>query len=487
MKPKWRKQTNTIWKRIAKAHVRISVWMFVGYLVLATAYSPEFLLADMRHKWSALADDTITITGRVLGPPQKPTVTAEPICHSGNLSVSLDWADDDNSRSFNIMRDGLPLVTGLPGSSYVDTSVAMGSVYSYEVVARGAMDPGMAISEAVSVTMPAECKVVFVPIVAIATFQGKAVSSYPGVPETDVALPTVTGTTNIPYAQIDYMIAGPTVVSGRVSANVNGYWNFEVPTGLPYGTSTVFVKASDPANLSVSVSSSLTFRIVQTAVNKPPSTDTHSKTTESKEITTVPVPTPPSLPESRDPSVTAERTVPVDFTLRPDQGEMFQGRPVTFSIYDIRVNQEYVGTIAAMDYVIVDTDGNTIASSTGSVTLEQGALAHGEIALPSYVRDGSYRLRAEMRFRHFLIRREAPITILPLPILSLGGGLLFTYPELVSKIGTISILLLLLLLLWGVLFWREYLLYAGSLRNITERNLIRAGLFGWTKGKGVSD
>ncbi|NTW30686.1 MAG: hypothetical protein HGA33_05380 [Candidatus Moranbacteria bacterium] len=73
-----------------------------------------------------------------------------------------------------------------------------------------------------------------------------------------------------------------------------------------------------------------------------------------------------------------------------------------------------------------------------------------------------------------------------MPILTFGGGFMLTYPDLLSRIGTISMLLLLLLLLWISLFLREYLLYSESFRHITERNLIGAGFFGRKKRKGVS-
>jgi hypothetical protein len=479
---KSRKQKNK-WKKVAGIHVRVSVWMFVSYLVLSVAYSPEFLVSDIRHKWSALADDTITITGRVLGPPQKAVVTADSVCSAGTLSVRLDWADDENSQSFDVLRDGAPLVTGLGSSSYVDTTVVVGETYSYEVVSNGPMSPGSATSDPVAAVMPDECVVVFVPSVEIVSFQGKAISDYVGIPKTDARKPTITGTTNIPSAQVDFLINDSVVVSSRVFANTNGYWSFRVPTNLSYGTHTIFVTASDPANPSVTVSKSLTFRIVK---NKSDGDD-DTKTEPALPSTPKPsVPgTAPTLSLER-PATTSPESVPLDYTLRPLSEEVYQGRDVSFEVRIIRLDPAYAGTSAVAKYSLIDHEGRVVATSVGNVALRSGESVFDRIYLPPYVSGGQYRLRAELFFGKYAVSREAPVTVLPLPILSFGGGLMLTYPDLLSRIGTISMLLLLLLLLWLSLFLREYLLYSESIRHITERNLIDAGFFGRKKRKGVS-
>jgi hypothetical protein len=476
------KKSENKWKKVAGFHARVSVWMFVSYLVLSVAYSPEFLVSDIRHKWSALADDTITITGRVLGPPQKAVVTADPVCSSGALSVKLEWADDGNSQSFDVLRDGAPLVTGLVASSYVDTTVVVGETYSYEVVSNGSMSPGSATSDPVSALMPAECIVVFVPSVRIVSFEGRSVSDYAGIPKTDVRKPTITGTTNIPSAQVDFLINDSVVVSSRISANANGYWSFKVPVNLSYGTHTIFVTASDPADPSVSVSESLTFRIVK---NKDDGGD-ETKTETPPTVPASPAPVAPPARPSAPPVVTSPESVPFDYTLRPLSEEVYQGRDVSFEVGIVRLDPAYVGTTAVAKYSLVDHEGKVVATSVGNIVLRPGESVFDRIYLPPYARGGEYRLRAELFFGKYAVSREASVTVLPLPILSFGGGLMLTYPDLLSRIGTISMLLLLLLLLWLSMFLREYLLYSESIRHITERNLIGAGFFGRKKRKGVS-
>jgi hypothetical protein len=458
--------------------------MFVGYLALSVAYSPEFLVSDIRHKWSALADDTITITGRVLGPPQKPVVTASPVCSSGTLSISLDWADDENSQSFDVLRDGSLLVTGLAASSYDDTAVAAGETHTYEVIGTGAMGPGTATSDPVSATLPVECVVVFVPEVNIVTFQGKSVSEYVGIPKTHVKKPVLTGTTNIAFAQVDFLINDSMVISARVSANENGYWDFKIPVNLSHGIHTVFVTATDPENPAVSVFRSLTFRIVKRAG----STDDESESAVVSRGPSAPsIPGAPSVSLPAGPDISPDTDlIPLDFTLRTLSDASYQGRDIPFAIDIVRLDPSFSGIETVARYSVVDYDGNVVATSTGNVTLLPGRPTFDRVFLPPYVAEGKYRLRAELLFGKYTVAREVPVSVLSLPILSFGGGLVLTYPGLLSRIGTASILLLLLLLLWASLFFREYLLYSESFRHITERNLIGAGFFGRKKGKGVS-
>ncbi|NTW13825.1 MAG: hypothetical protein HGA31_02215 [Candidatus Moranbacteria bacterium] len=469
-----KKKTKTILKNVAGAHVRVSVWMFVSYLALSVAYSPEFLMSDIRHKWSALADDTITITARVMGPPQKPTVTANTACVSGNLSVSIDWADDENSVSYDISRDGLPLVSGLTASDFSDSTVSVGTTYAYEVTANGPMGPGSAISDPISVATPSECVITFVPTLEIVSFDGKAVASYTGIPETESRKPVFSGTTNIPSAQMDFLVTGGSVsVSARVYANMNGYFSWKPPINLPYGTMTVFVTSTDPTDPTVTVSKSLLFKVSEKKEEK--------KVSESKPMTTV-VPTSSTTngPDS------ASCTIPLDFVLRSAVSETYQGRDLPFTVEIKSLDPAYEGTTAVATYAVVDQEGKAVLSLTENIILKRGNKTAGSITIPSYLREGRYRLRADLLFGNFDVSREVSFLLLPLPILNFGGGVQVTYPQLLSQLGTISLLLLLLLLLWASLFAEEYRMFMESARRITERNLIRAGFFGSGKGKGVS-
>ncbi|HWQ60492.1 MAG TPA: hypothetical protein VN420_05120 [Candidatus Fimivivens sp.] len=469
-----RKKKNRAWKKIAGAHLRISVWMFVTYLVLSVAYSPDFLLSDIRHKWSALADDTITITAKVLGPPKKPVVSGNPVCESGSLSVTLDWADDENTTTFDVLRDGSPLVSGLAVSAFIDSNVVVGTTYVYEVIANGPMGPGVAMSDPMSATTPGECVVHFVPSLDIVSFDGKAISGSVGTPETENRKPIISGMTNIASAQVDLLVVGgPVSVSARVLANGNGYFSWRPPYDLAYGTLTVFVTASDPSDQSLTASKNLLFKIDEKKEEK------HSGSRGTTSIN-------PVQPGSSDGSGLVQCSVPLDFLLHTGSADIYQGRELPYLVEIGRVDSAYEGTEADATYQVVDKDGKIVLSSIGTVTLRKGNVVSASMAIPSYLRNGKYSLRAILRFGSFDVGREVSFTLLPLPVLDFGGGLRVTYAQLLSELGTISLLLLLLLLLWASLFAQEYFMFLESARRITERNLIRAGFFGQKKGKGVS-
>lgn len=91
---------------------------------------PLFLVSDIREKIRAVAG-TVTVLARVLDAPIKPIVTGTSMCVIGGPSIVLDWADDGNSVSYDIARDGLPLTTGVIVSDYTDTTVVLGQTYSY--------------------------------------------------------------------------------------------------------------------------------------------------------------------------------------------------------------------------------------------------------------------------------------------------------------------------------------------------------------------
>jgi hypothetical protein len=107
------------------------------------------------------------------------------------------------------------------------------------------------------------------------------------------------------------------------------------------------------------------------------------------------------------------------------------------------------------------------------------------ITLPENLRDGQSKLQVEISFDNYSLSKEVAFQINPAPAVSLGGGLMLTYPEILSRLGTISISLLLSLIFWLILFSREYWLYLHSLRNITEKHLEKLGLISMRKGREV--
>lgn len=465
-------------KKLARFHLFFSAGLFIFYLALSLIYSPEFLLSDIRGKFRALADDTITLVATVLGPPEKPVVTGEAVCENETLSVELDWADDENSESFDIDRDGVPLITGLTNSQYEDSVIALNTSYTYAVTAYGPMGPGSAVSDAVVVATPEECEAPLpAPEVLITAFAGKSVASYDGTPSSASRRPTFSGTTNIPDADIYLLISSGTVISANISANANGYWSWRPPINIPYGTHSLFVSATDPLDAERTASATFTFRIRKD--------DDGDEEKKSETVSVVqPEPSPPAAPEYPAPGETIE--IPLDFSLAVKPEAVFQGKELATTIRFERLDPQYEGEEAIARYTVFDEKGEPRINILEDIALRSGAAISRGISIPAYFKSGRYRIQAEIILGKYNVSREQNFSVMPLPVLKLGGGFITTYPELLSKLGTASLWLLFCLIVWLILFSREYWLQLHAFRHITEKNLARMGLLGAGKGKEVS-
>ena len=432
------KARKKILRKIAKAHALFSVSLFILYLLLSMVYSPEFLLSDIRSKFRALADDTITITATVLAPPVKPVVTGEAICTvGGDLSVSLDWANDENSQTFSIDRDSSPLVTGLTSSLYSDTNVAIGSSYSYVVTALGEMDPGSAVSDPVVVDTPAECEVQLpTPVVTVTDFNGNGLKNgNQGVPETTTRRPTFAGTANMPDANISFVIPGSTIVSASTTANANGYWSWQSPVNLDTERQTLFITATDPLDASRIATASFDFLIKEK--------NEENKKEESSSGKTIKKTTTPVAPVE----------IPLDYQLAFRDDSVLPGRELATIITIDKLSPNYEGATASIHYVILDSEGLKTAAFFSLLFFTWEPRSTKTFQSPNISPSAGIELRAEIIFEKYDLSREQSFKVLPLPVLKYGGGTTTTYPMLLSRMGMISIWLL-IVLLFGSLFFR---------------------------------
>lgn len=208
MMNKSRKQIRSRWlKKLMHLHLFVTGFSLIVYFSVAF-FDPGFLSYDLRQKYHALADNVITVSTTVLGVPIKPIVTGVSQCSTNILSVELDWADDVNTYTYDISRNGLPLVTGISLSGYSDTSVALGTLYEYIVTARGPMGPGFTTSDSFSLLTLSTCGSGFVdPTVNIISFDGQSIDSYVGIPSVTNRRPIFSGTTNMSNAIIQLVVA----------------------------------------------------------------------------------------------------------------------------------------------------------------------------------------------------------------------------------------------------------------------------------------
>ena len=159
-------------RKLARAHGLLTVLVFSVYFSAGFFLHPSFLVSDVREKVSAIAD-TLTVFARVLAPPVKPVVTATSVCVSGGPTIILDWADDENSVSYDIARDSLPLSTGVVVSGYTDTALSLGQTATYVVTALGPMGPGFNDSDPVVATALTECDPDILPTIEVQTAMGR--------------------------------------------------------------------------------------------------------------------------------------------------------------------------------------------------------------------------------------------------------------------------------------------------------------------------
>ncbi len=458
-----------ILRRLARVHFLLTMIAFGFYLSLSFFLGPRFFLSDVKEKFHVLADDIITVSARVLAPPVQPVVTATPVCVTGAPRVSLDWADDDNTITWSIERDGLPLVSGLALSNYSDATVTNTTAYSYVVTAYGPMGPGFAASLPVVVTT-LDCGTLQpTPTLDIVTFNGVNIATL-GTLSTTILRPVFTGTTNIPNASIDILASSTQVVSDHITANGAGYWSWTPAVDLVAGEYTLSVTATDPLDGTRVITKTLTFTREDVASESSRGGGKDKKKKKADMVTIIESVNPPSIP--------------LNFSLQSTALSVYQGDVLRVSLEVLQMDPRFVGTDASIAYELVSLDGRRVIAQAESVLrLREHAVSDMQITVPLSTDPGeSYHIRATLVSGKYSVTRTAPLTVLPLPILQLGGGVAVTLPQVVAFSGWIALTLLTLLLLWLFLFLREYWLYLHAWRHITERQLIRLGFFGTRKG-----
>lgn len=457
-------------RRLFKIHT-IVLAIFLGVYFVLAFFDPGLLSYDLRQKFHALADEAMVITATVLGPPVQPVVTATAECDegSGTLSVALNWADDTNTYTYDIDRDSAPLVSGLSSSAYSDTGVVVGTTYQYEVTANGPMGPGSATSDPVSVTTPSACEITAVtPSVTIVSFNGKNVDSYNGTPRVDARRPLFSGTTNMASATILVTIGSSFVA--QFSANSNGYWEWQPPQGVSSGSHIFTVVATDPDDSTRQATASLRF---DTLKNDNDSDGTSNKSAASRVGATVITDT----PDVAGGGETTEKTNTINFafTLDGNEQSVFQGRELKIFLTIRGLLEKYTHINIPIRYSLTDEKYEALFSETRSTYITEDATIRESFLMPSYVAPGRYLFQAEVLIDDMNISQSFPVFIKELPLIQLSSGASLSYADIVRNLGWVSFFFLLALLLWILLFIREFALYLQGDREVTEYDLKQAG------------
>jgi hypothetical protein len=136
-------------RRAVKATGALAALLLLVYLSAAFLLDKGFLKRDLAEKYGQVLGTT-TLTLRLIGPPNKPSVMAIPVCKNYLPYVELYWSSDDQMDYFDLERNGSPLVSGLTQAEYEDGAVEPLTSYDYAVTAFNPM--GQNTSDPVTVT-----------------------------------------------------------------------------------------------------------------------------------------------------------------------------------------------------------------------------------------------------------------------------------------------------------------------------------------------
>lgn len=445
-------------RRLLKIHALAFTTALGVYFVLAF-FDPGLLSYDLRQKFHALADETVTITATVLGPPIQPVVTATADCDesTGTLSVTLDWADDANTDTYDIERDSAPLVSGLSNSAYSDTNVVIATTYEYVATANGPMGPGVAVSASVSVTTPDACDITLAPpAVTIVSFNGRGVDGYDGIPRVENRRPLFSGTTSMANATILVTIGNSFIA--QLGANANGYWEWRPPQNISSGGHLFTVTATDPNDDTRHATATLRFDTLK-----------NSGTGGSQNITKSSVESP----------AIASNGMPIQISLavkNPDYS-VLQGENLQVFLTIKSLIEKYTHITIPIRYTIMDERYDLIFSQVENVYITHGVVVHQTVSIPSYMVPKNYFIQAELLLDEMSVSRIAPFSVIELPLMHFVSGITVSYQDVIHYLGWIVFVFVFVLLFWAYLFIREYMLYLQGDGEVTEYDLMKAGYF----------
>ena len=450
-------------QRITLAHKALFAISLGLYIVLSVIFSPEFMLSDMRHKFSALADDTIELTAKVLGPPTKPIVSGTAICTAKKLSVKLSWPADENSETFSIQRDSVLLATGITNSSYEDSDVNSNTSHDYIVTAHGSMGPGSVDSNPITITTPSDCIVPQPPFTEkITTLEQKDLASYGANPQIEARQPTFAGQTNIANAKINITLDGGPTIYATIYANINGFWSWQSPIEIDINPHTLYVTATYPDDATITASDSLTFEIVankKATSSKKTHATTPTETIPTSNQTTTTTPKPASFEmiasvENQEHTLTAgsDLMLHIDFSQKSDALE----------------NKDY-----EIFYDIIDPDNNLISQTSEKINISQQRSHSKKLPVAGLIRSGEYRILVRTYDGANLISSTTHFHVKGVPVLSLGSTNV-SFADMLQGLSWFSIFLFFFFLIFLNL---ERYLSNQSDFHITENYLKKKGFF----------
>ncbi len=443
--------------------------VLVGVFGLTGLFHPGFMIYGMRHLSQVLAIDSMTVSALVLPPPVTPVVTSDLTCNPLNLSMALklDWSGDTGGGTFSydITRNGLPLVSGLVGTTttYTDTALTIATPYTYVVKANGPMGPGVVDSAPVTLTTPYNCDGLTQPTVSITTFRNRPIDSFEGIAFSYSRRPKLIGTSNIPYARIVVDINTETKLHSETVANINGYWEWLPPKRLEFERSNMYITAIDPLNENRYATTSLRYQIIRSG-------EFEKQKDDDKKLTG----SPQSVP-SGEGLVLAAVAKDFSFDFSINQEVVRQGENINLSLVPHVSSKEEQNI--PVEFQLLDPSGVALSTLTRNVFFRDGEVFEANMKAPLYIKPGKYALQTTFIYNGVRYSKSVPLDIKALPLLTLSSGREITYDEFMWNFGWIAFVLLTTLVLWLFFVFYEYWLYLRGRGHVDEFKVARLGYF----------
>ena len=441
----------------------------VGVFGLIGLSHPGFMIYGMRHLTQVLAIDSMTVSALVLPPPATPVATSDLTCNPLNLAMTLtlDWEQDTGGGTFSydITRNGLPLVSGLPNTTttYTDTALTIATPYTYVIKANGPMGPGVVDSAPVTLTTPYNCNGLTQPTVSITQFRNRLIDSFEGIAFSYARRPKLIGTSNIPYARILIDINTETKLHSETTANINGYWEWLPPKRLEFERSIMYITAIDPLNANRYATTSLRYQIVRSG-------ESEEQKDGDKKISG----SPQYVPSQEELLPKAE---PEDFRFdfSASQETVRQGEKINLSLipYVSRKEEENI----PVEFQLIDQDGTALSTLTRNVFFRNEDAFQVGMEVPLYIKPGQYKLQTTFVYDGVRYSKSVPLNIKAFPLLTLSSGREITYDEFMWNFGWIAFVLLTTLIVWLFFLFYEYWLYLRGRGHVDEFKVARLGYF----------
>jgi len=489
-----------------KLHAAFTVCLLIFYVSVGIFGGLSMLGNDMKQKYAWAAT---TLGVFVDGMPVQPVLSATATCVSNVSTVNLSWAQSEGATAYYIKRNGTLLVSGLQTMSYVDSTVVGGFDYSYVVTAFGFS--GSVESDPLTINAR-DCGGVQLPdpTLTLASLDGKEILQGI-VPSTTKNTFKITGTTNITNANIQITTMPDSVFISTLEANQNGYWEYNLAGQLILGSYSFQIIATDPEIPSRNIIKNYPFNIVAQPVPVPASSTEKSSgkrsdgNTGSNESPTnpasniIPNNTSPQIVENTPPVGSA--SVPVEnqsqipvlppqdlgnitVNIKNKNGEVYKTQDIQAEIVFSNIGNLLKGTVdnvLNLRYEIINEKGTVVLTENVSEKIF-GNLIEKSIHLPPELLRGNYTIRVSLIKLNKILSADNLFILSDMPIINFGGGMKYTYSQLLSELGWLLLITILLLLFYIFMFILEYYYYEQALFTVAEDNLIKRGLISRRKG-----